>query len=265
LKIESVVAGIAYEKDPCVPFQYSPEAIGELEGRIGRPFPDDFRWYLANVGWRRIDYDHRTILVRRGEYLHDLKFEGAENQVFSLGRYRDFLESREGDLLPHVRTFYIPFGELNGGNPSVSLRLLISLNDENCGSIFAVKKIGFSGDQNPSEPIRIADDVAAFLEQIGPDRKLRPMAERNNEELFTRLMDDYLNSAGHKPTAAAAPQTLIREFSRIRIGSFLMVRETSNTNTAPMRYGSRTNRSSRKWPTFSRRNWLPTAFTAHHH
>jgi hypothetical protein len=212
VKIESVVAAIRYEKDPYFPFQYSPEEIAELEDCIGKPFPDVFRWYLLNVGWRKIDYDHQTILVRRGDYLHDLQFEAAENQVFSLSGYNDFAEGKEGGLLSHDRRLYFPFGQIKGGNPQIALRLLVSVNDENRGSIWAVRTIGHYGDQNPSQPIRIADDMASFLEQIGPDKKLRPVAERNNEALFERLMADYLASTSTRPTAAADPQTLIMSF-----------------------------------------------------
>ncbi|MGL5631749.1 MAG: SMI1/KNR4 family protein [Azovibrio sp.] len=212
MKIETVVAGMPYEKDPYFPFQYSPEKITELEGSIGSSFPDDFRWYLLNVGWRKIDYDHRTILIRYGAYLHDLQFEAAENEVFSLGRYNEFAESKEGGLLPHDGKLYFPFGQIKGGNPQFTLRLLISLNDENRGSIWAVRPIGHYGDQNPSQPIRIADDMASFLEQIGPNKKLCPVAEKNNEALFEHLMADYLTSTSITPTTKVDPQTLITSF-----------------------------------------------------
>jgi hypothetical protein len=212
LQIEKAVAAIPYEKDPYSPFQYSPERIGELEDRIGKPFPDDFRWYLVDVGWRKIDYDYRTILIKRGDYLHDLQFEAAENEVFSLRGYNDFVEGKEGDLLPHDSKLYFPFGQLKGGNPQISLRLLVSLNDGNRGSIWAVQTIGYYGDQEPSQPIRIADDMASFLEQIGPDKKLRPVAESNNEKLFDRLMMDYLAATSITPTTATDPGVLITAF-----------------------------------------------------
>lgn len=212
MKIETVVAAIPYEKDPYFPFQYSLETLAELEARIGRPLPEDVRWYLANVGWRKIDYGQRTILVRRGEYLHDLEFEAAENQVFALNRYDEFVAGREGGLLPHDGKLYVPFGQVRGGNPQVSLRLLFSLNDENGGSIWAVRTIGYYGDQNPSQPIRIADDLASFLERVGPDKTLAPVAKRNNEDLFQRLLADYAVSSAIKPTVAAEPAALIAAF-----------------------------------------------------
>lgn len=212
MRIRSVTSAMPYEKDPCSPFQYSKKIIDELELKVGKSFPDDFLWYLENIGWRKIDYDHQTILVRAGDYLHDLQFEAVENEVFSVSNYKNFTESNEGHLLPHDAKLYFPFGKIKGGNPQVSFRLLISLNDENRGSIWTVRKIGYSGDQSPSQPIRIADDMAAFLEQIGPDKKLRPVAERNNEALFERLMADYLTSTDITPTTAADPQTLIMSF-----------------------------------------------------
>lgn len=212
MRIRSVTAAIPYEKDPYSPFQYSKAITDELELKLGKSFPDDFLWYLANIGWRKIDYDYQTILVRVGEYLHDVQFEAVENEVFSVRNYKDFTEGNEGHLLPHDAKLYFPFGQMKGGNPQVSFRLLISLNDENRGSIWALRMIRYSGDQSPSQPIRIADDMAAFLEQIGPDKKLRPVAERNNEELFERLMADYLASTDIMPTTAVDPQTLIMAF-----------------------------------------------------
>src|SRR5690606_17890709 len=134
--------------------------------------------YLANIGWRKIDYDHQTILVKVGDYLHDLQFEAVENEVFAVSNYKGFAEGNEGHLLPHDAKLYFPFGQMKGGNPQVLFRLLISLNDENRGSIWTVRMIGRSGDQSPSQPIRIADDMAVFLEQIGPDKTLRPVAEK---------------------------------------------------------------------------------------
>lgn len=179
---------------------------------MGRPLPEDVRWYLANVGWRKIDYGQRTILVRRGDYLHDMEFEAAEHHAFALSGYEKFAAGHEGDLLPHDAKLYFPFGQISGGNPVFSLRLLVSLNDENRGSIWAVRPIGYYGDQNPSEPTRIADDMAAFLRQIGPDKTLAPVAKRNNEELFQRLLANYAASGSAKPTTAAAAETLIASF-----------------------------------------------------
>ncbi len=201
-----------YDQDLYAPFQYSAATIEKLEERIGRRFPEDFRWYLANVGWRKIDFDYRSILVRRGGYLHDLHFEAAEDEVFALRGYEAFAEGQEGGLLPHDGKRYFPFGQIKGGNPQVALRLLVSLNDENFGSIWAVRTIGFHDDQNPSPPLEIASDMAAFLERIGSNREHRHAAEGNNEALFERLMADYLAAAGIAPTTAADPETLIMSF-----------------------------------------------------
>lgn len=63
-RIEEAVAQLPFEKDPYFPYQYSKEEIAACEALIDQPFPEDLRWYLRNVGWRKIDYDHRSILVK---------------------------------------------------------------------------------------------------------------------------------------------------------------------------------------------------------
>ena len=211
MKIETVVETIPYEKDPPPPFQYASETLVDIERRIGRALPDDLRWYLANVGSRQIKYGQRTILVRHADYLHDLVFEPTA-EAFALSDYDQFVAGREGGLLPHDNKLYLPFGQVTGGNPQVSLRLLASLNDENRGSIWVVRTIGFYGDQEPSEPIRIADDLASFLEQIGPDERLSPIAEQNNEELFQRLLAEFTALSDTRPTKAATPGAIIEAF-----------------------------------------------------
>lgn len=44
-----------------------------------------------DVGWRKIDYDRRILLVRQSDYLHDLKFEAVEHEVFALKHYNKFV------------------------------------------------------------------------------------------------------------------------------------------------------------------------------
>lgn len=208
--VEAVVAALPYEKDPYPPFQYTFDTVEALERLIGAPFPDDFRWYLENIGWRKLDYDHQTILVPRGEYIHALAFEAVENEVFAIGRYNDFIAGREGAFLQGDRKRYFPFARINGGNPQVSLWLLINLNGEDCGAIWAVRSIGHFDKEAPSQPLRIADDLAALLAQIGPEKKLGRVAEKNNEALFARLLADYIAAPRYQPTRAAEPDALIR-------------------------------------------------------
>lgn len=212
-RIESVVAGLRYEKDPYPPFKYDEETIAACEAATDRPFPEDLRWYLANVGWWKIEYDYRSILVRGGDYLYRLDFEAVDNQVFAERHYRDFRAGNEGGLLPDDPAGYFPISDIKGEmNPQVSFRVLVNLNDADRGSIWLVRPIGHFGDQTPSEPIRIADDLAGFLEQIGARKKHEPVAEKNNNALFKTLFADYLKAPAVLPTSAGDIETLLHTF-----------------------------------------------------
>ncbi len=212
-KIEEAVAKLPFEKDPYFPYQYPEEEIAACEGLFGQPFPEDLRWYLTNVGWRKIDYDHRSILVKNGEYIYELMFEAAEHETFCRSGYTNYLERNEGGRLPHGPTLYFPIGKIEGEfNPSVSLRLLVNLNGQDYGSIWGVRPIGYFGDQTPSEPIRLADDLVSFLELIGPSRKLQPIAAKNNAALFDRLFSQYIAAPPIEPTAMDNPAALLNFF-----------------------------------------------------
>lgn len=211
--IEDIVSIIPFERDPYFPHCYSAEAIEVAERHVGGMFPDDFKWYLLNVGWRKIDYDHRSILIRNQEYLYDLRFEGAEPEVFFQSRYKDYLAKNEGGLLEHDKALYVPFSRVEGDlSPTVSLRLLISLNKQNYGSIWAVRPIGHFDDQTPSQPIAIADDIVGFLRQIGPNTRHQPIASKNNDALFRRLVADYTPVASLAPTVAADAVPLLEAY-----------------------------------------------------
>ncbi|MBW6423769.1 hypothetical protein KX729_20115 [Rhizobium sp. XQZ8] len=213
MRIENVVAGLPYEKEPFFPFRYEEETIKACETAVGQPFPEDLRWYLANVGWREIDYDHRAILVREGDYLYLLNFEKVTNQVFAEDNYTGYVSRNEGGSLPGDPARYFPITEIKGEmNPQVSFRVLVSLNDADRGSVWLVRPIGHFGDQTPSEPIRIADDLAGFLEQVSSRRKSEPVAEKNNSALFKRLFDDYLKAPAVPPTSAGDIETLLHAF-----------------------------------------------------
>lgn len=80
-KSEEAVAKLPFEKDPYFPYQYPEEEIAACEALIGKSFPEDLSWYLKNVGWRKIDYDLRSILVRNREYIYELMFEAAEHET----------------------------------------------------------------------------------------------------------------------------------------------------------------------------------------
>jgi len=212
-RIESVVAGLPYEKEPFFPFRYDEETITACEAVVGQPFPEDLRWYLANVGWREIDYDYRAILVRGGDYLYLLDFEKMTNQVFAESNYADYVARNEGGRLSGDPARYFPITEIKGEiNPQVSFRVLVNLNDADRGSIWLVRPIGHFGDQTPSEPIRIADDLAGFLEQIASRKKCAPVAEKNNSALFKKLFGDYLKAPAVLPTVAGDVETLLHSF-----------------------------------------------------
>ncbi|GJD96044.1 SMI1/KNR4 family protein [Methylobacterium iners] len=212
-EIEAAVAAIPYEDAYGTPERYTDDAITACEQQVGRPLPPMLRWYLTNVGWRKLAYDHRSILVPDAAYLCLLAFEGADHQVFAQHHYEEYLTRNEGGLLPHDKAAYLPFGMLTGGRGrTASLRLLISLNDDDHGSIWAVKPFAFFGNWSPSQPLRLADDFAAFLRQIGPADRLGPVADANNEALFERLVDRYLASRTVEPTSAPTAEALMRTF-----------------------------------------------------
>jgi hypothetical protein len=184
-KIESVVAGIPYENGP---LKYSHEVVSEIEALTGKPFPEDFRWYLLNIGWQKIAFDYRKILVPNGEYIYALQFEGVEHQTFAIHRYKLHLEANPAEPL------YYPFGKIEGEiNPAVSFQLLISLEE---GSVWACRKDKF----------KIADSFSQFLEQTGASDA---SAKKNNEALFSRLLENY---QGVPPTTAAGPEQLFSLF-----------------------------------------------------
>ncbi|GGF48557.1 hypothetical protein GCM10007301_04800 [Azorhizobium oxalatiphilum] len=212
MQIETVAASLPLEKDPATPFQYAEADLVQLEERIGARLPDDMRWYLAHVGWRKLKSGHRTLLIRQGDYLYAPEFEAAEHETFSLRHYDAFRASPESALLPGERALYFPFGEAKGGSPQARFRLVVSLNAEDAGAIWAVRAIGHFEDQTPPQPLRLADDLSGFLTQIGPEKKLGPVAQKNNEQLFDRLLADYLAAPAVAPTTAGEPDTLLRAF-----------------------------------------------------
>lgn len=213
-RIEDAVAGMRYEKDPYYPYRYDPQTVNDIEAMVSRPLPEDMRWYLLNIGRLGLEYDHSSLLVQRGEALLNLRFEGVEDQVFCRSRYDHFLERNEGGRLPGEARYYYPLCEIKGEfNPSVVLRLLIDLNDgASYGSLWGVRPIGYYDDQTPSEPIHIADDLVAFLGQIGSERALRDKAEKHNEALFKRLFGDYLAAPAISPTNATDGESLLHHF-----------------------------------------------------
>ncbi|MEZ0471556.1 SMI1/KNR4 family protein [Luteimonas salinilitoris] len=212
MTIIQAVERLPYEKDSYAPFRYELEVIERLENLLGGPLPDDFRWYLANVGWRKIEYRKGSLLVPFGEYLQVLAFEAAENQVFAVSGYNDFVRGREGTRLPGEPREYFPFGQIKGGNPHVSLRLLVRLSDEGRGSIWAAHTVAHCDKDEVPEPLRLADDLAGFLSHLDPDRELAPIAERSNNALFNRLLENQLTSQGIEPTTAADPESLLAAF-----------------------------------------------------
>lgn len=212
MRIADSVASLPFETSPSFAYQYSEADISSLETVIGRPLPDDLRWYLLHVGWREIVSGQRTILVPRGDYLLEMEFKAVEHSAFVRRQYQEFIAGPEGRRLAHDPRLYVPFGQLRGGgNPQVTLRLLASLNDANRGSIWAVQAIGHFDDQTPPEPIPLGDDLAAVLAQIGPEKKLRPVAEKHNAQLFARLLRDHVAAPAVMPTRAADAQALIKQ------------------------------------------------------
>ncbi|MFN7976432.1 MAG: hypothetical protein U0166_29545 [Acidobacteriota bacterium] len=217
-RIESIVAGLHFEKDAGSSCQYPVEIVSACEALVGCPFPEDVRWYLVHVGWRKLDFDHRSMLVRNGDYIYELQFEGAEHQAFCESRYASYLENDEGELLPYDARRYFPIGKIEGEiNPRVTLRLLVNLNDEDRGSIWGVAPRRSLGDP-PSTPIRMAGDLATLLEQIGSTRERHAIATKNNDALFERLLAAYLAKPKVVPTSGEDPAALIRFFhdSRVR-------------------------------------------------
>jgi hypothetical protein len=61
------------------------------------------------------------------------------------------------------------------------------------------------GDQTPSEPIRLADDLVSFLELIGSSRKHQPIAAKNNAALFDWLFSHYIAAPPIEPTVMDDP------------------------------------------------------------
>jgi hypothetical protein len=176
---------------------YTHEAIAECEQLTGKPFPEDFKSYLLHTGWAKLAYDHRSIPVPNGEYIYTLQFEGVEHQTFSLHRYKQYLEKNTSEL-PYNTKYYYPFGKIEGEiNPAVSYQLLINLNEEEYGSIWAF----------PS--LKIADSFTLFLQQIGANDTLKRIASLNNEQLFDRLLTHCLVTSDITPTSAADPAALL--------------------------------------------------------
>ena len=212
-KIESVVAGMKYEPVPSFPYQYTNEVITAAEQLAGKKFPEDFKWYLLNVGWRKLAYDYRSILVPTGGYIYTLQFEGAEHQTFSLNRYKQYLENNNGAELPFENRFYYPFGKIEGEiNPAVSFQLLVNLNKEYYGTIWAIKSFNYNDKLPAPSPMYLADNLASFLQQINADARLRPVAAETNKALFLDMLEEQLAKPDVFTTRAASAEQLLRLF-----------------------------------------------------
>ncbi len=199
-KIESIVQSIPYEKDPYDPYQYSPE---------------DFKWYLLNFGWRKIDYDHRSILVPKDDYLYHLQLQYIERPDSTMSNYKGLAERGDLEVLPGNPRLYYPFGRLEGEmSPVVTFHLLIDLGEENYGAVWTGIPLSYFADKSDIRLLKVADSFSGFLEQVSSYKKLQPIAEEHNEALFLRLLENYLASAAIRPTTAAAPEELLDMFFR---------------------------------------------------
>ncbi|MCR4265794.1 SMI1/KNR4 family protein [Nitratireductor sp. ZSWI3] len=207
-----MISRLPYEKNPYAPFQYETETIEELEALTGIGFPEDFRWYLSNVGWLDIRDRQGFILVADGDYLSALEFTAADNAVFAASNYRNFVKGREGDTLPGTSADYFPFAQIKGGNPYVTMRLLVALGDDDRGSIWAVHTIGHFDTHDTRPPVRLADDLSGFLAQLGAETELTQIADKNNDALFDRLLAAYQVDPPIEPTLAGNPVSLLNTF-----------------------------------------------------
>lgn len=212
--MESIIAHIPYEPSPSFPYQYTNEIISKCESLTGTPFPEDLKWYLQNTGWRRITNGNRSLLIPNGEYLYCLQFEAAEHQAFIINRYRQHLENNTGNALPYQKNGYFPFGKISGEiNPAVSYQLLISLNPENYGAVWAIISNNVS-DKNIQlpPPYKIADSFTLFLQQISSEHVAKPIAQKHNEALFLKLIKKQLENQHTLPTKASGPSELLHIF-----------------------------------------------------
>ncbi|TDT99472.1 SMI1/KNR4 family protein SUKH-1 [Azorhizobium sp. AG788] len=208
--IETAVSALRLEKDPSEPFTYSPEEIDALETLTGVRFPEDFRWYLAHVGWRKLDYDHATLLLRPVAHVYALEFRAVEHGAFAQRAYRDF--ERQAADLPDGASAYFPFGQMRGGSPQIILTLAIALRGADAGAVWAVRAQGSSADDEFAAPVRVAASFTDFLATVGPRRKLEAAAEKANGALFDRLLAEALAAPEVVPTRAPEPENLISRF-----------------------------------------------------
>lgn len=213
-RIEDTVGRARYERDPYYSYRYDAETVDAIEALVGQPLPEDIRWYLLNIGSWKFEYDYSAVLVARGDALLNLRFKGVEDQVFFKSRYEHYLDRREGARLPGNPALYYPLCEISGEfRPSVTLRLLVDLNEgEDFGSIWGVRPIGYHDDQTPSKPIRLADDFATFIEQVGSERNLQAKAEKNNEALFKRLFASEIKKPSVIASSASTPEILLQGY-----------------------------------------------------
>ncbi len=205
-----VIEGIPFEKDPWSPYLYTPKDLSELEALTGHTFPDDFRWYLAHIGWRKIDACCDTFVLQRGGWMDAVCFDRVEHLTSTTFYYREFAAKRDGERLPGLPRNYFPF---YNSRQRIYLYLVIKLDEPDRGSIWAVRAIGYFDNPEPDPPIRLADDFRSFLAQIGPSREWNKLVLANNNALFNALLIDYLaDSTSIKPTTTTDAAALISIF-----------------------------------------------------
>ena len=199
--IELEISKIPLEKEPSLPFQYTAEIVGDIEKIIGQPLPDDFKWYLLNIGWRKIAFGFRSFLLKPAGYIYNLKFESVVHQAFSISQLNQLQENNNSKFLPEKGKDFFPFGKMEGEiNPSVVYQLLLKLDEDNQASVWAMEALPFSAKGRQPQIIMVATGFINFLQQLISVEKATQIAVKNNDGLFLEMLNDYLKLPRLLPT-----------------------------------------------------------------
>ncbi len=210
LEIEKTVKDLAFEES-WGDEQYQEELVSEIEALFGHALPQDMRWFLLNYGSLKLGYDDGWAIYQKGEAQFPLRFEQVENSVFIKNRYQSYLDNDEGCHLPFPAENFFPFSKVTGTHAPFSYRLLVNLNAEDYGSIWAVEPFQQYDNPKPSKAVRVAQSFTELLKDLGAFHDLDGLAKEHNFANLLRYAAAYTPSEKAKPNVAESPVAVVRQ------------------------------------------------------
>jgi hypothetical protein len=184
-RIENLILRLKFEGEPYSPYKYDEAVIVTLEDTLGISFPEDLRWYLLHIGWRKINFGEACLLVQKGAYLYNLEFRGVDHQTFAPSRIKD------------GRFF---FGEVSGElNPGVYAKLFIDST-----GVYVMFK--------DDVVVKLADSFTDFFALLKSKDEQARIAKPHNQALLDSIIADYIASGAYRRTLATSAEALMQQF-----------------------------------------------------